>query len=198
MVINAAERYIEPAIITPDTGDRAKMRMTRIRAAIAVLLTTGALGLATASSASAAQGDLAVGTFTHNVLGYSVFEQPDNASIRTVGQYLFLRPGQSYFTVIYANGNCDPAQAFPVGPFVADKYGRGRINVLTPSTVPVGGTGSISVRRGDNASDIDGDGKTGPSDVVAVPGKPYIGLIECDRHPVIAPATVNVVPPAMP
>ncbi len=127
----------------------------------------------------------ATAVFYKNLLGYSKFTQ-SGTSITVDGSYTRLRPNRSYFTVIYGNKNCDPAQAFPVGPFTTDGKGRATLNMTVAATVPVSGTQSMSVRRGDNNTDIDNDGKLGPSDVVAVPGSPSVGLIECNRHPWVA------------
>ena len=161
------------------------MRRTVV-AVLAALLSL--LGLfVVAAPASAAQGDVAIGTFySRDVVGVSVFKQ-QATTIQVVGRYAGLRPNHAYFTVIYANNVCDPAQAFPIGPFWTNRYGLGSINqsVANPNGVSVGGTMSVSVRRGDNQSDIDGDGLLGPTDVVAVPGQPSIGLIHCDTAPTV-------------
>ncbi|MDQ6849145.1 MAG: hypothetical protein M3070_04015 [Actinomycetota bacterium] len=149
-------------------------------------------GLATATSAAATTngpGDTssasATALFYRNLLGYSRFSQ-DGSAITVTGLYRGLRPQHAYFTVVYSNGNCDPAQAFPVGPFYTDGKGRGALNTtVTGAAGLVAGTMSMSVRRGDNNSDIDHDKLLGPTDVVAVPGKPRIGLIECQGNPYV-------------
>ena len=165
-------------------GNERPMRILK-RAALG-LLATAALATAAPAVASANDGpNLALGKFSRNLLGASAFAQ-SGTNIAVNGAYFFLRPNRSYFTVIYANGNCDPAQAFPVGPFTTDQWGRGVLSTsVTGAASLVAGTKSVSVRRGDDNTDIDKDGKTGPTDVVAVPGKPGIGLIECDGAPVV-------------
>lgn len=128
--------------------------------------------------------DAVFGTFSRNLAGASSFVQT-GSNVAVYGLYAGLKRNTSYFTVVYGNGNCDPAQAFPVGPFVTDKLGRAALaaSVALPAVVDLGLTGSVSVRRGDTNADLDGDGLTGPTDVVAVPGTPSIGLVECDRSP---------------
>ncbi len=83
------------------------------------------------------------------------------------------------------NTVCDPAQAFPLGPFTTDRCGCARFTTTAPApaAVDVGNAGTVSVRIGDDATDQDGDGFTGPIDVVAVPGQPSIGLVECSTRP---------------
>lgn len=129
-------------------------------------------------------GDVAIGDFYHRLLGTSLISQA-GTNAQVYGRYAGLGRNRAYFTVAYGNTNCDPAQAFPIGPFYTDARGRATFAASVPLAVDLGGTGSVSVRRGDNATDIDGDGLTGPTDVVAVPGQPGIGLIECDSNPAV-------------
>jgi hypothetical protein len=161
--------------------------MRRLAVALLATTITTTSMFTMAASASAAQGDVAVGSFhSRDVTGYSVFKQ-QATTIQVVGKYTGLKPNRPYFTVIYSNNICDPAQAFPIGPFFTDHHGNGWINqsVANPNGISVGGTMSVSVRRGDNQSDIDHDGLLGPTDVVAVPGNPPIGLIHCDGRPTV-------------
>lgn len=153
-------------------------------AAISVL----GVGTAGAAAAPAPTGPVATGVFYHRLLGISRFRaSADGTQVTVHGRYALLAPNSSYFTVIYANAVCDPAQAFPVGPFTTDSRGIGRLDTTVPTKIPglVAGTRSVSVRIGDTAADLDGDGKTGPTDVVAVPGQPSIGLVECDSVPTV-------------
>lgn len=137
--------------------------------------------------------DIAVGNFySRSVVGASVFTAVPNQQVLVYGTYRNLTPGQSYFTVIYGNKVCDPAQAFPVGPFTADANGRGVLFSLVPlpAVVDVGLTGSVSVRFADadaagNPTDVDNDGLTGTTDVIAVAGQPSIGLVRCDTRPFV-------------
>lgn len=129
--------------------------------------------------------NVALGTFTRQLTGSSEFVQ-SGSNIDVYGQYRGLDKSRAFFTVIYANKNCDPAQAFPVGPFTTDSHGRALFAAQVPGNgVQVSGTMSVSVRYADtdrngNFTDQDGDNKTGPTDVVAVPGSPTIGLRECN------------------
>lgn len=178
------------------------MRKTVLAAALtsALLFLTGASTAAHAAApAATADGGSAVGQFSRHLFGYSKFVQ-SGTTIRVTGGYFFLTPNKAYFTVIYGNKKCDPAQAFPVGPFTTNQYGFAILDttVTAPTAGFVAGTMSVSVRRGDNKNDVDGDGITGPSDVIAVPGKPFIGLQECDRAPVVSPATVTPTPTPSP
>lgn len=151
----------------------------------------GVLGAAalmlTAAPAMAAPTTTATATavFSANLTGTSSFSQVGTV-VTVAGSYSGLKPGHSYFTVVYGNGNCDPAAAFPVGPFVANAAGAATLSAtLTAPAGLVAGTMSMSVRRGDSQMDRDHDGKLGPSDVVAIPGHPKVGLIECNYHPVV-------------
>lgn len=140
--------------------------------------------LAVTSTLAAAPADSAAIGLFKNPDGVSVFtEQGD--SIRAQGRYSELKPRSPYFTVVYANRTCDPAQAFPVGPFITDRRGRGYLDqtAANPTGVNVGAAQSISIRIGDTAADLDGDKKTGPTDVVAVAGQPSVGLVQCDTSP---------------
>ena len=133
-------------------------------------------------------GSAVAATFQRKLNGRSQFVSTNAGALEVYGQYAGLPANSPFFTVIYGNGNCDPAQAFPVGPFYTDANGRATFaaNVPLPATVNVGQTGSASVRMGDTLMDIDKDGKVGPTDVVAVPGTPSIGLVECDYNPNVA------------
>lgn len=124
-------------------------------------------------------------------VGLSSITAADATDLKVVGAYGGLGRSKPFFTVIYGNTNCDPAQAIVFGPFYSDAQGRATVNVTVPVPAAVGtaaaalaGAGSVSVRIGDTAADIDRDGKTGPTDVVAVPGTPAIGLVECNDQPV--------------
>jgi len=157
-------------------------------AAAAIVATAFAVPFAASASASAASGQsVAVGKFNRSLVGASVFRQT-GTTVSVNGLYGRL-PGRlpanrSFFTVAYANRQCDPAQAFPVGPFTTNRYGVGSLSTTVSGMAGlVAGTRSVSVRRGDDATDIDQDGLIGPTDVVAVPGQPGIGLIECDANP---------------
>lgn len=57
--------------------------------------------------------------------------------------------------------------------------------------MPVAGTMSVSVRMADTAADLDQDGRTGPTDVVAVAGQPAIGLVDCDTTPIVVGAAAS-------
>lgn len=93
---------------------------------------------------------------------------------------------------------------------MTNSRGRARLaaSVPRPAGVDFGATGSVSVRIADtdrrgNPTDQDKDGLTGPTDVVAVPGKPRIGLVECDRRPLrftvsTGTSTGPTVPPTTP
>jgi len=152
-------------------------------------------GVAALTSSGASTPDAAVGVFHTNLLGVSVFTQAGVGQIRVQGSYSRLVPGAPYFTVIYGNTICDPAQAFPVGPFYASSRGTLRVDTTVASPIaPVRGTGSVSVRHGDTAADLDGDGKVGPTDVVAVAGQPSVGLVECDNAP-LGRTGAGVAPP---
>ncbi len=130
-------------------------------------------------------GPVVVGTFHKKLAGTSAFVvTPDATTALVYGAYAKLGRNRAYFTVAYGNAVCDPAQEFPVGPFTTDAKGRGTLAAAVPlNGVSLAGSGSVSVRIGDDATDQDKDGKTGPTDVVAVPGQPKIGLVECDKHP---------------
>ncbi len=156
------------------------MRRIMVAAVAVPLILAGSTGTANADTPSTARA-----VFSRNLLGASSFAQ-SGTSIRVTGLYSGLKPNRAYFTVVYGNGICDPAQAFPVGPFWTNQNGIATLD--TTVTAPAGlvsGTMSMSVRRGDNQTDIDHDGKKGPTDVVAVPGQPSIGLIECNGHPTV-------------
>jgi hypothetical protein len=164
------------------------MHLSRTRAAVG-LAAVGVIAASSVATAAPHHGGPAGPTtptaraiFYRGLLGESTFVQ-GSGQIAISGRYTHLIPGNSYFTVIYANGNCDPAQAFPVGPFTADANGNAALDTTVPTAVLVSGTKSMSVRRADTQYDEDGDGKTGPTDVVAVPGQPSIGLVECDATP---------------
>ena len=150
----------------------------------ALAVAAAVLTLASPLTVIGTPADLAIGTFHRNLYGTSVFVAA-GSSVNVYGTYAGLKRNSAYFTVMYGNKICAPAQAFPVGPFITDANGFATLaaNVTLPAAVDVGAPGSVSVRRGDDATDQDGDGKTGPSDVVAVPGKPGIGLVECDSNP---------------
>lgn len=141
--------------------------------------------VAAVSSSGATTPDAAIGVFHTNLIGTSIFTQISATSIRLQGSYQRLIPGAPYFSVLYGNTTCDPAQAFPVGPFFADRRGQVQVSITVTGTKIVATTGSISVRHGDDATDQDKDGKLGPTDVVAVPGQPSIGLVECDNAPLL-------------
>ena len=168
---------------------RFKLRSLLALASVLGLLLVG-VGVGSAGAADAPLAGFALGTFNGNASGNSVFVQSGN-TVRLIGVYSDLVPGQAYFSVIYGNGQCDPAQAFPVGPFTANGRGNASANLTAtlPANVTVSGTMSISIRRGDVRkgvnTDQDGDGKTGPTDVVAVPGKPGVGLVDCDYAPLV-------------
>ena len=153
---------------------------------LAVLIGSSAAAFTCTSQAVAtSSGGDATAVFNRNLVGHSDFQQ-SGSTYHVTGQYAGLVAGNSYFTVIYGNANCDPAQAFPVGPFTAGQLGTSSLDTTVVSAVPVRGTRSMSVRMADTSADLDGDGKTGPSDVVAVAGQPQIGLIECDTTPVVS------------
>lgn len=176
------------------------MKSSRLTIAIAtVALAAGGTAAASASTGTKTAGlsgsfaaslnvststPAALATFNRGLQGASLFTQQSGA-INVRGGYRNLLPGQSYFTVIYANNNCDPAQAFPVGPFTADNNGYASLNTTVATTVPVSGTMSMSVRRADSSIDEDRDGKAGITDVIAVAGQPAIGLVECNSHPYV-------------
>lgn len=176
------------------------MKMLLVAAVVAALTLTG-VGVAgaddednTASSvnvsllATNVGGDAVLGYFTQNLRGYSLFTQdPTTQTITVKGAYRGLAPNSPYFTVVYGNRNCDPAKAFPIGPFFSNARGRATVNLTsTPAPFDLGsGTMSASVRIGDTAADIDKDGKLGPTDVVAVAGQPSIGLVECNTSPFV-------------
>ncbi len=144
-------------------------------------------------------GALVVGAFdsTH-VGGTSTFLQtPVDGSGRSrvyvTGSYAGLDRFRPYFTSAYGNDDCDPAQAFPVGPFVSDGSGKailagGVASDFNGTTADIAGARSVSIRIGDQDkdgryTDQDHDGIFGGGDVVAVPGKPRIGLVRCDSSP---------------
>lgn len=165
------------------------MRKILVAAIAAPLILAGSASPAAADgSSSTTPVPTATAIFTHNLLGISHFTQR-GATVRVRGAYALLAPVSAYFTVVYGNTVCDPAQAFPIGPFYTNAQGFGRISQSATTTIPglVAGTMSISVRRGDDSTDIDGDGLFGPTDVVAVPGTPSIGLIECNSAPTLTP-----------
>ena len=154
----------------------------------------GALAAALLAVSGAAPQTAAIGLFSQNLRGVSTFVE-EGSTIHLRGAYAGLNPKRSYFSVLYGNGNCDPAQAFPVGPFRVRGNGAGGADVVAPNPaaagmplIDVAKTGSISVRIGDtdrkgNPTDQDGDGNYGATDVVAVAGQPSIGLVECDTSP---------------
>lgn len=163
--------------------------MTPPKVLAAAILAAAALAVPSAaqadgpSDARARPQAVAVGVFSANLNGVSVFRQTDT-TVKVNGFYFGLPANRSFFTVAYANNVCDPAQAFPVGPFYTNARGFGRLSTSVPAPAGiVAGTDSISVRRGDDATDIDRDTLVGPTDVVAVPGQPSIGLVECDSGP---------------
>lgn len=194
------------------------VRRTRMLATATALTLAAALAPAVAQAASGPARDLypavafgtpvvaalapsgattpnaATGVFHTNLLGVSIFTQASPTTIRLQGSYSRLIAGAPYFSVIYGNTNCDPAQAFVIGPFFADRHGRANVDITMAGTNIVAGTGSISVRHGDDATDQDRDGKTGPTDVVAIPGQPSVGLVECDNAPLIRTGA-GVAPP---
>jgi hypothetical protein len=148
--------------------------------------------VAALAPSGASTPNAAVGVFHTNLIGTSIFTQTSPTTVRLQGSYTHLIPGAPYFSVIYANKNCDPAQAFPIGPFFANAHGNAQVDLTVTGPAPVSGTMSVSVRHGDDATDQDHDGKLGPTDVVAVPGQPSIGLVECDNAPLVRiGATVN-------
>lgn len=151
----------------------------------AILASAPAQAAPTPQTTIGTPGAVVVGTFHKKLLGTSAFiVTPDGTTALVYGAYSRLAKNRAYFTVAYGNGVCDPAQAFPVGPFTTDNRGRATLAAAVPlNGVSLAGSGSVSVRIGDDATDQDGDGKTGPTDVVAVPGMPKIGLVECDRSP---------------
>lgn len=156
--------------------------------AVPLILAGSASPAGAASPSSTPTVPTATAGFYHNLFGVSRFTQR-GSTVRVRGAYAFLKPSSAYFTVVYGNSICDPAQAFPIGPFYTNTQGFGTINQSATTTIPnlVAGTMSISVRRGDDSTDIDGDGLFGPTDVVAVPGNPSIGLIECNGAPTVTP-----------
>lgn len=157
------------------------MRKLLVAAVAASLTLLGSMTTARATTLVST----ASATFSANLTGTSQFVQT-GTSVTVTGSYSRLKPGHSYFTVVYGNGNCDPAAAFPVGPFVANSFGVATLSTtLTAPAGLVAGTMSMSVRRGDSQMDRDHDGLLGPSDVVAIPGHPKVGLIECNYHPVV-------------
>ena len=179
-------------------------------AAIAVLAASAAVGDMAADASGSTPTTAVTGAWTSSsnplyapsLKGTSHFiEKGKSVTVHVVD--FGLTPNRAYFTVLYGNNNCDPAQAFPIGPFMSDAFGRitGHLTVqdttgLTGGVVAAtgganGSLGSISTRIGDtdqsgNPTDQDLDGKFGASDVVAVPGMPAIGLVQCDSAPVAA------------
>lgn len=149
---------------------------------------------ATATSPSATGPNASViGHFkTAKVSGYSHF-YTKGSQVRVISNLTNLTPGQGYFTVVYANKNCDPAQAIPTGPVVADASGKATLETtVNGPAAGLKGAGSVSVRFADDGNvgapagnDVDGDGIVGPIDVVAVPGQPSVGLLICDSNPSI-------------
>ena len=141
------------------------------------------------TAASAPAGTAAIGLFQGKPTGVSLFTN-DGSNIDLRGVQSNLNNRRTYFSVIYGNGNCDPAQAFPISIGSPNRQGVVRFNTSAPNpkAIPVGGIGSVSVRFAatdaqGNPTDQDGDGKTGPTDVVAVAGQPSIGLVQCDQSP---------------
>ena len=141
------------------------------------------------TAASAPAGTAAIGLFQGKPTGISLFTN-DGSNIDLRGVQSNLNNRRSYFSVIYGNGNCDPAQAFPVAIGSPNRQGVVRFSTSAPNPngIMVGGTGSVSVRIADtdangNPTDQDGDGIKGAGDVVAVPGNPSVGLVQCDQSP---------------
>ncbi len=161
-----------------------------LAASATVILGVGVAAVSVSAAPSgaspAAPTSSSTAVFSQNLLGVSRFTQ-HGSSVSVKGLYSGLTPGNSYYTVVYGNSNCDPAQAFPVGYFTAGRRGFTGFSMTTTTTIPnlVSGTMSMSVRMADTAADLDQDGLTGPTDVVAVAGTPSIGLVECNSHPTV-------------
>lgn len=175
-----AGAFRNPAVRAPHPR-RTPARTRRVAALLGTAVALAGTVAAVPATAQATGPDaVKVGAFNRNLIGASVFRQTGTA-ITVNGAYVRLAPRSSFFTVIYANGNCDPAQAFPVGPFQTNRYGIGTLRMTVSGAAGlVAGSKSISVRNGDDSTDRDGDGLTGPTDVVAVAGQPSVGLVECD------------------
>ncbi len=168
------------------------MHLSRTRAAVG-LAAVSVVAVSSAATAAPHHGrpswpttPTARAVFYRGLLGESTFVQ-GTGQISVIGRYTHLIPGNSYYTVIYANNDCDPAQALPVGPFTADGAGNSSLTATVATAVPVAGTESMSVRRAATQYDVKANGQPYPAGaVVAVPGQPSIGLIECDATPLVS------------
>jgi hypothetical protein len=157
-----------------------RMRISRLATAVIAVGALAPMSALAIPTASAATRNIALGVFHPEAKfltlhGYSYFTE-SAAGIRVQGKYSGLQNHQPYFTVIYGDNNCDPVSAFPIGPFYSNTAGQAHVDKTFPNPkgIQVSTTGSVSVRH-----------STPQGKVIAVPGKPSIGLVECDSHPYV-------------